>query len=112
MIALNQAVGGAGHGGSGGNGLGGGIFNGAPNPFGTPSLTLRRSLVVFNRAVGGAAGGGGTAGLGQGGGLYLAPGGVATADADGHLLQRCLHQRPRRVRGPDRVEGVTETSGR
>ena len=79
MIALNQAIGGAGQGGNGGNGLGGGIFNGAPNPFGTPTLTLRRSLVVFNRAVGGASDGG-TAGLGQGGGLYLSPGGVATAD--------------------------------
>ncbi len=80
LIALNQATGGASHGGNGGNGLGGGIFNGVPNPFGTPSLTLRRSLVVFNQAVGGTAGGGGTAGLGQGGGLYLAPGGVASAD--------------------------------
>ena len=81
LIALNQAIGGASHGGNGGNGLGGGIFNGVPNPFGTPSLTLRRSLVVFNRAAGGAAGDGGTAGLGQGGGLYLAPGGVAIADS-------------------------------
>jgi hypothetical protein len=80
LLALNQAIGGAGNSGSGGNGLGGGIFNGVPNPFGTPRLTLRRSLVVFNRAVGGAAGGGGTAGRGQGGGLYLAPGGVANAD--------------------------------
>ena len=35
---------------------------------------------MFNRADGGAAGDGGTAGLGQGGGLYLAPGGVASAD--------------------------------
>ena len=51
-----------------------------PNPFGTPSLTLRRSLVAFNRAAGGAGSNGGTAGLGQGGGLYLAPGGVAIAD--------------------------------
>ena len=32
--------------------------------------------------------------------------------ADGHPLQRRLHQRPRRVRGPDQAEGVTETSGR
>ena len=55
LIALNRAVGGAGDGGNGGNGQGGGIFNGVPNPFGTPSLTLRRSLVVFNRADGGAA---------------------------------------------------------
>ena len=77
MIALNQAIGGAGQAGNGGNGLGGGIFNGVPNPFGTPTLTLRRSLVVFNQAVGGASDGG-TAGLGQGGGLYLSPGGVAT----------------------------------
>ena len=80
LIALNQAIGGASLGGNGGNGLGGGIFNGVPNPFGTPSLTLRRSLVTFNRAAGGAGGNGGTAGLGQGGGLYLAPGGVAIAD--------------------------------
>ena len=79
MIALNQAIGGVGQGGDGGNGLGGGIFNGAPNPFGTPTLTLRSSLVVFNRADGGASDGG-TAGLGQGGGLYLSPGGVASAD--------------------------------
>ena len=84
LIALNRAVGGAGTA-VGGNGQGGGVFNGAPSPFGTPSLTLRRSLVVFNRAVGGA-GGGGTAGPGQGGGLYLAPGGVASADPPTAIL--------------------------
>jgi hypothetical protein len=78
-IALNQAIGGSSNGGNGGNGLGGGIFNGAPNPFGTPTVTLRRSLVAFNRAVG-VASDGGTAGLGQGGGLYLSPGGAASAD--------------------------------
>jgi hypothetical protein len=81
LIALNQAKGGASQAGNGGNGLGGGIYSGAPNPFGTPSLTLGRSLVTLNRAAGGAAGGGGAAGLGQGGGLYLAPGGVASADS-------------------------------
>ena len=80
LIALNRAIGGAGNSGNGGNGLGGGVFNGGPNTVGTPSLTLDRSLVVFNRADGGAAGAGGIAGLGVGGGLYLAPGGVASAE--------------------------------
>ncbi len=80
LILLNEAVGGAGAVGNGGNGLGGGIFNGAPNPFGVPHLTLDSSIVALNRAVGGAAGTGGSAGLGLGGGLYLAPGGVASAD--------------------------------
>ncbi len=78
LIALNRAIGGAGDSGTGGNGLGGGIFNSAPGPAGAPILTLNRSLVVFNRADGGS-GAGGT-GLGVGGGLYLAPGGVASAD--------------------------------
>jgi len=77
----NLAIGGAGGlGGNGGNGLGGGVFNGGPNPTGTPSLTLLHSIVVLNQADGGAAGDGGSAGLGQGGGLYLTPGGVACAD--------------------------------
>jgi hypothetical protein len=80
LIALNRAIGGAGDGGNGGNGLGGGIFNGAPNPFGTPTLTLLRSLVVFNRADGGTAGVGGSAGQGVGGGLYIVPGGTVCAD--------------------------------
>jgi hypothetical protein len=80
LIALNQAIGGAGDGGNGGDGLGGGIFNGAPTAFGTPSLTLERSLVALNGADGGAADDGGSAGLGVGGGLYLAPGGIASAD--------------------------------
>ena len=40
---------------------------------------LQGSLVVLNRADGGASTGG-SAGLGVGGGLYLAPGGVASAD--------------------------------
>jgi hypothetical protein len=75
LLALNRAAGG-----EGGLGAGGGIFNGVPDPFGVPSLTLHRSLVVLNRADGGAAGAGVSAGLGLGGGLYLAPGGVATAD--------------------------------
>jgi hypothetical protein len=78
LLALNQAIGGAG--GNGGNGLGGGVFNGGPTPVGTPSVTFQRTLVVLNRADGGAAGDGGSAGLGIGGGLYLAPGGVASAD--------------------------------
>jgi hypothetical protein len=85
LITFNQAIGGSSHGGDGGNGLGGGIFNGAPNPFGTPTVTLRRSLVAFNRAVG-VASDGGTAGLGQGGGLYLSPGAVASADLTGILF--------------------------
>jgi hypothetical protein len=80
LIAQNRAIGGAGDGGNGGNGLGGGVFNGVPSPFGTPSVTLQRTVVVLNRAEGGAAGDGGSAGLGVGGGLYLAPGGVASAD--------------------------------
>ena len=113
LIALNRAVGGAGDGGNGGNGQGGGVFNGAPNPFGTPSLTLRRSLVVLNRADGGAAGDGGTAGLGPGRRpLPRAGRGRDRRPADGHPLQRRLHQRRRRVRGPRQAEGVTETSGR
>jgi hypothetical protein len=78
-LLFNQAIGGAGFSGNGGNALGGGIFNGAPNPFGTPTLTLLDSLVALNRADGGASTGG-SAGTGTGGGLYLAPGGVATAD--------------------------------
>ena len=52
--------------------------NGVPDPLGTPTLTLHGCLVALNRADGGAGGGG--AGLGLGGGLYLAPGGVASAD--------------------------------
>jgi hypothetical protein len=80
LIALNRAIGGAGNGGNGGNGQGGGIFNGGSSTVGTPSLTLDRSLVTLNRADGGAAGAGGVAGLGVGGGLYLAPGGIASAE--------------------------------
>jgi hypothetical protein len=80
LLALNRAIGGAGDGGNGGNGQGGGIFNGAPNPFGTPNLTLHSSIVVFNQAQGGATGNGGSSGLGLGGGLYVAPGGIACAD--------------------------------
>jgi hypothetical protein len=80
VIALNRAIGGAGVIGNGGNGHGGGILNGGPSPVGTPSLTLLDSFVVVNRADGGAAGDGGSAGLGVGGGLYLAPGGLASAD--------------------------------
>ncbi|MBL8821678.1 MAG: hypothetical protein JNJ77_03750 [Planctomycetia bacterium] len=80
LIALNRAVGGVGNGGNGGNGQGGGIFNGGISPVGTPSLSLEHSLVVLNRAEGGVALGGGSDGLGQGGGLYLAPGGLASAD--------------------------------
>jgi hypothetical protein len=79
LIALNRAVGGAGTSGNGGNGLGGGIFNGPPNAFGTPNVTLEGSVVALNRADGGESDGG-SDGLGQGGGLYLAPGGIATAD--------------------------------
>jgi hypothetical protein len=80
VIARNRAIGGAGVG-NGGNGQGGGIFNDGPTPVGTPNLSLRRSLVVLNRADGGAAGSGGSAGLGQGGGLFIAPGGLASGDA-------------------------------
>jgi hypothetical protein len=54
--------------------------NGGPSRVGTPSLTLVGSVVVLNQADGGAAGVGGSAGLGVGGGLYLAPGGLASAD--------------------------------
>ena len=80
LVALNRAIGGAGNGGNGGNGQGGGIFNGGHSPVGTPNLTLYRSLVVLNHAEGGADDGGGSAGLGLGGGLYLALGGIASAD--------------------------------
>ena len=62
------------------NGQGGGIFNGGTSPFGTPNLTLNRSLVALNRADGGAGGAGASDGLGQGGGLYRTPGGLACAD--------------------------------
>jgi hypothetical protein len=78
-ILLNRAYGGAGDGGDGGNGCGGGIFNGLPNEFGTPTLDLRGSLVALNGAAGGASDGGAD-GHGQGGGMCLAPGGIATAD--------------------------------
>jgi hypothetical protein len=80
VLVGNRALGGAGLVGDGGNGLGGGVFNGGPTPFGTPTLTLQGSVVVLNGADGGAAGAGGRAGLGYGGGLYLTPGGVACAD--------------------------------
>jgi hypothetical protein len=69
LVALNRATGG-----DGGLGAGGGVFNGSPTPLGTPTLTLVHSLVALNRADGG------PSGTGLGGGLYLAPGGVATAD--------------------------------
>jgi hypothetical protein len=78
-VALNSAIGGASVGGVAGSGLGGGIFNGAPNPFGTPSLTLLHSLVTLNRADGGIADGG-TSGQGIGGGVYVSPGSLACAD--------------------------------
>jgi hypothetical protein len=79
LIALNRAIGGEGLAGNGGNGLGGGIFNGPPNPFGTPNLTLNRDLVLFNQAEGGASTGG-TAGQGIGGGVYVGPGSAASAN--------------------------------
>jgi hypothetical protein len=79
LLALNRAIGGVGAAGNGGSGLGGGVFNGAANPFGTPTLTLLDSLVVFNRADGGVTVGG-TAGQGQGGGVYATPGGTVCAD--------------------------------
>jgi len=78
VLLFNRAVGGAGSVGNGGNGLGGGIFNGGPGPAGPPSLTLEGDLVALNRADGGA--GGGSAGSGVGGGVYVAPGGVASAE--------------------------------
>ena len=78
LIALNHATGGAGEG--GGTGVGGGIFNGGPSPVGHPLLTLNRTRVLNNRAAGGAAPADG-AGVGLGGGLYLAPSGLAFADA-------------------------------
>lgn len=81
LIALNRAIGGAGNGGNGGDAQGGGVINGGPSSVGTPSLTLHRSIVTLNRAEGGGDGPGGSAGLGQGGGLYIAPGGLADADA-------------------------------
>jgi hypothetical protein len=75
LLIFNRATGGP-----GGLGAGGGIFNGVPDPLGTPTLTLHHSLVALNRAEAGAAGPDGSVGLGVGGGLYLAPGGVASAD--------------------------------
>lgn len=75
LLILNRAAGG-----NGGLGAGGGIFNGVPDPLGSPILTLHHSLVALNRAEGGAAGPDGSNGLGVGGGLYLAPGGMASAD--------------------------------
>jgi len=81
VFIRNAAIGGAGGaGGKGGDGQGGGIFNGGPSSFGTPSLTLQRSTIVNNEATGGAAGLGGSDGHGVGGGLYLTPGGNACAD--------------------------------
>jgi hypothetical protein len=66
-LLLNEAQGGAGvAGGDGGNGLGGAIFNGGASPFGTPDLTLHRSLVLFNEA----GGAGANDGAGVGGGVY------------------------------------------
>ena len=44
--------------------------------------------------------------------LPLSGRGRVRRSADGHLLQRCLHQRPRRVRDPGLSEGVAETSDR
>jgi hypothetical protein len=76
LLALNQAIGGAGAAGDGAR-LGGGVFNGPPTPFGVPSLTIESSLVALNRATGGASTGG-VAGSGVGGGLYLAPGSAAS----------------------------------
>src|SRR5262245_24260783 len=84
-LLLNRAVGGAGSG-SGGSGLGGGIFNAPPTAFGVTTLTLQGDLIALNRAVGDAGDGGGSDGLGQGGGLYIAPGGVASADATTAVL--------------------------
>lgn len=78
LVARNAAVGGVGV--SGGDAQGGGVFSGGPTADGTPSLTITRSLVSLNRAVGG------PGGIGSGGGLYLAPGGVATADASTVIL--------------------------
>jgi hypothetical protein len=72
LILLYEAVGGAGASSNGGNGQGGGVFNGPANPFGVPHLTLQRSIVAVNQAEGGAS---------TGGSLYLAPGGVASAES-------------------------------
>jgi hypothetical protein len=75
LLVLNRATGG-----TGGLGAGGGVFNGGPSPLGTPTLTVLDNLVALNRAEGGAAGADGSTGQGVGGGLYLAPGGVASAE--------------------------------
>ena len=83
-ILLNRAAGGDG-GIVGGNGLGGGIFNGPPTAFGVTTVALERSLVVLNQAVGGESDDG-TDGQGIGGGLYVAPGGLATADESTIIL--------------------------
>jgi hypothetical protein len=78
LLLMNEASGGAGASGDGGSARGGGIFNGPPNPFGVPNLTLDDTLVALNRADGGTSSGG-SSGLGVGGGLYLSPGGAASA---------------------------------
>jgi hypothetical protein len=80
LLSLNRAVGGAGNGENGGDGHGGGIFNGGTSPVGTPSLTIKRSLVALNQADGGAATHGRSPGHGLGGGVYLALGGIASAN--------------------------------
>ncbi|HVA47582.1 MAG TPA: aryl-sulfate sulfotransferase [Pirellulales bacterium] len=78
LAGESEATGGAGVDESSG-GLRGGEDGGADNDA-TSSLELIATDIVFNQAIGGAAGSGGSAGQGVGGGLYVAPGGVATAD--------------------------------
>src|SRR5439155_756611 len=78
ILSSNQSVGGGGP--SGGSGFGSGVFNIGPTsaPYaGTPAtISLLSSTITGNLAIGGSPGG-----LGIGGGAYLAPGGVACADA-------------------------------
>lgn len=79
LITANQALGGAGNVGGGSDGLGGGIYNGGSSAVGTPKLTLKKTLVTLNRADGKTSPSG--AGRGIGGGVYLASGGIASAEA-------------------------------
>ena len=44
-------------------------------------MTIRRRVLVANRAQGGVAGSGGAGGEGIGGGIYIVPGGTVCVDA-------------------------------
>jgi hypothetical protein len=77
-LIFNEVQGGAGgaEGGGGGAGLGGGAYND-----GAATLTLSRSLVIYNDADGGRGRDGGADGAGIGGGVYNTLGGTFSYDA-------------------------------